>query len=302
MTLPKDPKKAEEIRKKMSDSAKQRMPPSEESRKKMSESQKKKYENPEERRKCGDKRRGEKLTDNHRKNISRSLKGHIKSEDHRKHLSESQKGKPGHIPSEETKRRMSQSNKGKVRSEGTRKRISESRKGIPNPMIGKKHTDKTKIKQCESKVGGFWIGNIRYPTSPIYCELWKDVNPRVHAFFDYKCVLCGQPENGRSHIGHHVFYVKEACCWYSDEGIYYTNLNVRKHPAKDYYIGVNPNYFVILCNSCHSKTNGGFENRKRYANLFKQMIDDNYGGKSYLTKEEYASISGSSQTDHRSGD
>jgi hypothetical protein len=226
--------------------------------------------------------------------------GNHASEETRKKMSKQRKGRrpwnKGNPATEETKRKCSIANKGekgywwgKPFPEEMKKKISDSRrgkyKGGDNHFFGKKHTDKSKMKQCETKVGGFWIGNIIYYNSPIYCELWKDVNPRVHAFFDYKCVLCGAPENGRSHIGHHVFYVKEACCWHSDEGIYYTNLNARNHPANDYCIGENPNYFVILCRSCHGKTNGGFENRKRYADLFKQMIDDNYGGNCYLPRE-----------------
>jgi DNA-directed RNA polymerase subunit RPC12/RpoP len=138
---------------------------------------------------------------------------------------------------------------------------------------------------------GFWYGHpTLQKTNSIYCDLWNDINERVHAFYDYKCVLCGEPENGRSHIGHHVFYVKEACCWYDENGIYYTNLNAKNHPAKDYCIGTNPNYFVILCRSCHSKTNGNFENRKKYADLFKNMIDTYYEGKCYLTKEEMLAL------------
>jgi DNA-directed RNA polymerase subunit RPC12/RpoP len=138
---------------------------------------------------------------------------------------------------------------------------------------------------------GFWYGhpsiNVDY-IKPQYCELWKDVNPRVHAFFNYECVLCGKKENGRSHIGHHVFYVKEACCWFDEGGIYYTNLNAKDHKEKDYCIGENPNYFVILCPTCHGKTNGKFENRKKWADYFKDMIDEKYEGSCYLTKEEYA--------------
>jgi hypothetical protein len=175
------------------------------------------------------------------------------------------------------------------------KRFKESR-------TGQKRNEIQRSRMQEAQIGGYWIGNVRYGNAPIYCELWKDVNPRVHAFQNHKCFLCGVPENGRSHAGHHVFYVKEACCWHSDNGIYYTNLNARNRQENDYCIGENPNYFVILCKTCHGKTNGGFKNRKKYADLFKQMIDDNYGGKSYFTKEEYASISGSSQTDHQSGD
>lgn len=154
--------------------------------------------------------------------------------------------------------------------------------------VGYRHDYNTLVKLTEARVGGFWIGNIHYSDRLVYCELWKDVNPRVHAFFDYKCCLCNTPENGQSHIGHHVFYVKEACCWHSEDGVYYTNLNAIDHPANDYCIGENPNYFVILCPKCHGKTNGKFANRKKWADYFKNLIDENYGGKCYFTKEEMA--------------
>jgi hypothetical protein len=95
-------------------------------------------------------------------------------------------------------------------------------------------------------------------------------------------------ENGRKHMGHHVFYVKQACCWYNDDGEYYTNLNAKEHPENDYYIGYNPNYFVLLCPKCHGKTNGSFENRKRWADFFRDMIDTKYDGKCFLTKDEFA--------------
>jgi hypothetical protein len=153
------------------------------------------------------------------------------------------------------------------------------------------------MKLTERLLGGFWYGNVRY-YSIIYCELWKDVNPRVHAFFDYKCCGCGVPENGHSHIGHHVFYVKEACCWHSDDGIYYTNLNALDHKENDYCIGENPNYFVILCQSCHGKTNGKFANRKKWADFYRIMIDEQYGGKCYYTKEEIKKITGGSGASH----
>lgn len=144
----------------------------------------------------------------------------------------------------------------------------------------------------ERYVGGFIIQNVRYDEKQksVYCELWKEVNPRVHAFFDYKCVECGEPETTHSHIGHHVFYVKEACCWQSEDGIYWTNLNAPDHPEKDYCIGENPNYFVILCSSCHGRTNGKFANRKKWADHFKNMIDADYGGKCYFTKEEMVKL------------
>jgi hypothetical protein len=146
------------------------------------------------------------------------------------------------------------------------------------------------LKQQEWKVGGFWYGNVDNDPNPIYHEDWKDVNPLVHTFFHDECCLCHAPENGRSHIGHHVFYVKDhekdSCCSVSEDGIYHTNLNASDHPEHDYIIGENPNYFVILCPSCHGRTNGKFANRKKWADYFRKMVDEEYDGMCYLPKEE----------------
>lgn len=198
----------------------------------------------------------------------------------------------------ECKAKMSLAQKGKIVSYETRQLQSAAKKGKPFPKWGWEkaiahNTGRTKIikdesiiKMVETKLGGFWMGNVRYQKTPVYCELWKDVNPRVHAFFEGKCCLCGVNENGKSHIGHHVFYVKETCCWHDENGEYYTNLNARDHKENDYFIGGNPNYFVILCRSCHAKTNGNFKNRKRWADYFKGLIENTYSGKCYFTPEE----------------
>ena len=222
-------------------------------------------------------------------------------------------GKPGnhHKPhSEKSKRKISESkmgspawNKGIKMPESFCRRASEWQKGrsisneqrdkISETLHGREKTDEHILKVIESNSGeGFWYGH-RFlknpPRTPRYCEKWKDVNPRVHAFFNYRCVECGAPEITHSHIGHHVFYVKETCCWFNDDGLYFTNLRAPDHKEEDYFIGENPNYFVILCSHCHGKTNGNFANRKKWADHFKDLIDSKYGGKCYLTKEEFES-------------
>ena len=162
----------------------------------------------------------------------------------------------------------------------------EHRKNISLGLMDREISDETRLKLIESHlIGGLWIGSVQYK-DPQYCVLWKDVNPRVHEFFGYKCVECGALENGRSHIGHHVFYVKKTCCWYNDDGIYYTNLNAKDHKTHDYCIGENPNYFVILCPKCHGMTGGNFDNRKMWADHFKKLIDTQYGGKCYTEKQK----------------
>jgi hypothetical protein len=219
-------------------------------------------------------------------------------------------GKPGNHRiqhSEESKQKNREAhlgksawNKGKKMPESFCKRASEWQKGRPIPeeqrvkisksLEGREKSELHILKVIESVSGeGFWYGHkyLRNPPKvPRYCEKWKDVNPRVHAFFNYKCVGCGSPEINHSHIGHHVFYVKETCCWFTHDGIYYTNLNAPNHKDQDYYIGENPNYFVILCSKCHGRTNGNFNNRKKWADYYKKIIDEQYGGKCYITKEE----------------
>ena len=143
---------------------------------------------------------------------------------------------------------------------------------------------------------GFWYGHPiinNEPRRQIYCEIWEDVKPRIAAFnVDMHdgvltCEMCENPINNGSHqfVHHHVFYEKRACCW-NENGIYTTNLNIKSMPKDSYIIGDNPNYFAITCISCHGKTNGNFENRKKWADFFKNKIDIEYDGKSYYTKEE----------------
>ena len=143
---------------------------------------------------------------------------------------------------------------------------------------------------------GFWYGHPiinKDVSNKVYCEIWEDVKPRIVAFnIDMHngvltCEICENPINGGSHqfIHHHVFYEKRTCCW-NENGIYTTNLNIKSMPKDSYIIGENPNYFAITCTKCHGKTNGGYENRKKWADFFKNKIDTEYDGKSYYTKEE----------------
>jgi hypothetical protein len=106
MTLPKDPVKAAEYKRKISEKMKVLMRgcgnprynavPTEETRRKISEGNK-------------GKRKGIPFTEEHRKKISAALSGRIRSEDHSKHISESLKGKR---LSDETRAKMCIVNKG----------------------------------------------------------------------------------------------------------------------------------------------------------------------------------------------
>ena len=69
--------------------------------------------------------------------LSKAHEGNRFSDEHKRNLSESLKGK----------------NKGKHHSEETKRKISDSMKGDKNPFYGKQHSDETKLKISESKKG-----------------------------------------------------------------------------------------------------------------------------------------------------
>ena len=64
--------------------------------------------------------------------------------------------------------------------------------------------------------------------------------------------------------------------------------HILEHPEKDYCIGENPNMFVLLCTTCHSKTNGNFERRARCADHFRDMINNEYGGICWTEEPDFA--------------
>lgn len=163
-----------------------------------------------------------------------------------------------------------------------------------NPEARKKHSvaQKKRFEKTEERektrngtrkvwLDSRWYGNVVYYDSPQYCEKFKTVKPKIHIFFKKTCVECGEIEIKTEHHVHHVFYDKMACCLEDHNGVYYSNLNAKNHREKNYCIGRNPNYFVLLCHGCHTKTNGNFERRKFWANHFKELIDTKYGGVCY---------------------
>jgi hypothetical protein len=158
---------------------------------------------------------------------------------------------------------------------GSREKHSETQKRIKSSTAWRKKQSDALLKSFYDKQ---WYGSVTYDTRPQYCVKFRIVKPKVRAFFNHTCVVCNKIESGRSHEVHHVFYDKEACCLKDIDGVYYSNLHSRDHTQKDYCIGLNPNYFILLCSSCHKKTNGKFETRQRWADQFKELIDIKYGG------------------------
>jgi len=256
--------------------------------------------------------KGTHMPDWQKRLISIANKGQIRSEATRKKISEIAKTRTGpknphwgKHHSEEAKKKISATHAGKKQTEesnrkrsltliGRKKNITpegmlkkiQRNIGKNNPQYGKHLPYIRRLKTTERLLGGFWYGNVRYiPGTHDYCFKWAHVRKRVKAFFKNRCVLCGEEFHGHDLIGHHVFYEKNACCMVDEDGDYWTNLNVNDHPRKDYHIGKNPNYFVTLCRSCHNITNGTYDNRKKWADYFRNLIDTRYNGQCYIKEK-----------------
>lgn len=99
-----------------------------------------------------------------------------------------------------------------------------------------------------------------------YCEKFnKEFKNRVRVFFGYTCAVCGKKQEddikGQSLHVHHINYRKDACC--SPE--------------------VKP-LFITLCSHCHGKVHYD----RDYWNVhFQSIIEQEYNGKCYYTKEEF---------------
>ncbi len=159
---------------------------------------------------------------------------------------------------------------------------------------GKPKTESHLLSLKETRVGGFWYGNVRYNdyknTGNKYCFLWnEDLKERIRAYWGYASVLSGKTKddnNGKELSCHHVYYQKQACCkWDSDMGKYYAiiDLGSNRHPCYyKHYITGDPNKFVPLTREEHMATNF---NRLDWIEIFERIILRN-GGKSYFTKKD----------------
>ena len=207
-------------------------------------------------------------TQEHRDKIAASLMNKPKTPEHVENMSKSQKGKkkPASFSI-----RMKKYNETKPPiTDLTRERLSESRMGEKNPRYGKVALYTHRMKMVEAKIGGFWYGSIVYPEGPQYCEKWTaEFRERVRAFFGHKCMMpgCGhewQPSEPRLAV-HHVTYEPKSCC--SEEV---------------------PRLFVPVCaKKCHLKTNS---KKEFYREYFTDMINRDFDGKCFFTKEEYAAL------------
>lgn len=148
----------------------------------------------------------------------------------------------------------------------TRAKLSAAHLGKPKPHTGRPHTPESRAKLSAANSGEKspkWRGGISF--EPYCLKFNKDLKRRIRAFFDNQCVLCGKSntENKKDLCCHHVEYNKKACC----DG--------------------KPVHFAALCSSCHSGTN---QDRDRWEAMMHLIIDEIYSGRSYFTKEEFASL------------
>lgn len=214
--------------------------------------------NAEWRKKLSEAGRGHVVSEETRSKISEAKKGIPKSKEHREKLAAALRGRP--LP-EGTKIKISEAMKGRTRSPEHCKHISEAKMGEKHPMFGKHLSPEHRRKVGDAHRGEkcrWWQGGISFEP---YCQKFNnEFKERVRAFFGYRCVECGTPQNGKKLDVHHVNFNKKTCC---DDSV----------PL-----------FVPLCHHCHTVTTRG--DRQFWEQHFTEMIDQYYGGKCYFTKEE----------------
>lgn len=188
---------------------------------------------------------GRKHSEETKLKMSIARKGKPKTPEHSRKIGESQKGK---LISNETRVRISKSNIGRKLSEESKNNISKGKIGIKRPDVS--------IRLRGSKCH-LWKGGISFEP---YCQKFNsEFKERVRAFFGYRCVECGMQQTTYRLPVHHVNFDKQSCC------------------------NETPPLFVVLCRSCHTKTN---TKRDYWENHFTEMIINYHGGKCYLTVEE----------------
>ena len=192
-------------------------------------------------------------------------------------------------------------------AEHPKRPITQNQKdAISRKLRGRIIAESQIIKCTETRTGGFWYGNVRYPemnsnkreTRRRYCELWtEDLKERVRAYWGYQSPLSGETaedNGGRNLSVHHIYYQEKACCvWDEDANGYYAMINVgtwREPDFYKYYILGDPNKFIPLTLREHAETN---YNRLGWIKLFENIIEEQ-GGKCYFTKKEIENLTDNS--------
>jgi hypothetical protein len=208
--------------------------------------------------------KGKVIPQEQRDKISRSLLGKPKTQEH---ILNAAKARKAVVVTEEWKENLSKSHIGIVYSEESKIKRSLALKGKPHSELHNVHVrlaladSQVILRRYESRIGGFWYGNVRYYDDLLYCEKFtKEFKERVRAYWNYQCFECGTPQKGRKLGVHHVHYNKKMCC----DG--------------------SPRDVLPLCQECHSRSN---TNRDYWEMHFTELLYAyNPDGKCYFTREE----------------
>lgn len=252
---------SDETRRKLSESHKNI---SNETRRKMSESHKGKTVSEETKRKMGEAHN--QMSDETKRKMSEANKGHIVSEETKRKISESHKSEKcylyGKHLSEETRRKLSESHKGekshlygKHHSKEIREKLKIAQQGEKSSRWGKHHTEEAieKIRKWNKgkilsedhkrKIGEANRLN-NYPSDYEYSKNFtRSLTNIIRERDNYKCHLCLKLETNKRFCVHHIDY------------------NKKNSQSKN---------LILLCNSCHTKTNF---NREYYRDLFEDLME-----------------------------
>ena len=166
----------------------------------------------------------------------RNLKGQFKNGNigfwHGKHRSKKTKKKiskanTGKHPTKKTLKKMSKASTGRHHSKNVRKRMSEAKKGKNNSMFGRR-----------GELHPLWRGGISF--EPYGLEFNENLKEVIRNRDKRKCWICEKTEleNCKKLDVHHIDYNKQ---------------------------NNNPENLILLCHSCHTKTN---HYRKKWINFF----------------------------------
>lgn len=187
-------------------------------------------------------------------------KGYIQTKEHRLKKAESSKGK---IVSNETKEKIRLGNLGKKQTEEAKQRIRESKIGSIPWNKGKKdiYSEKTLQKMRTSAIGkskNVGKNNPMYGKSGELSPHWNggssflpyppEFNKELKQFiFKRDNYICQNPYCDSNHTNLHIHHID-----YDKNNNYSENL-------------------IVLCNSCHAKTNGK-NNREWWFNYYSDIL------------------------------
>jgi hypothetical protein len=191
----------------------------------------------------------------------------------------------------EWREKVKEANRKKAQDpEWKRKQKEGALKSSQNPQCRKNHKEgiikrsqNTKWRESlQGKNNGNWNGGSSFGP---YCPLWnKSLKQRIDIFWGGCSTLSGTPPNGEKLMRHHVYYEKKACCIHNDDGTYSIEIDSQVYP-----IYGQPDKFVLLTRSEHGRINGSF-NKVWYMRYFENLINNHFGGKSYLTQDELEAL------------